>query len=68
VIEDDSVGIVEDLGFVAELDGLSQSSLADRAGIDVVQAHHPVRRLGQHPGQAATGLGDNAFRGHHDGL
>ena len=68
VIEDHPVGVVDDLGFVAELDGLAQTSLADRTGIDVVQAHHPGRRLGHHPGQAATGLGHNAFGGSHDGL
>ena len=61
VVEDDAVGVVDDLGFVAELDGLAQASLADRAGIDVMQADHPARRLGHHPGQAATGLGHNAF-------
>jgi hypothetical protein len=31
-------GVVEDPGFVTDLDGLTQSSLADPAGIDVVQA------------------------------
>ncbi|HYB36404.1 MAG TPA: hypothetical protein VEF72_11975 [Mycobacterium sp.] len=31
-------------------------SFADRASVDIVQAGHPVRRFGHHPGQPATGL------------
>jgi hypothetical protein len=38
VIEDDVVGVVEDLGVVTELDRLAEPALADRAGIGVVQA------------------------------
>ena len=38
VIEDDAVGVVEDLGLVTELDRLAEPALADRAGIGVVQA------------------------------
>ena len=68
VVEDDPVGVVDDLGFVAELDGLAQPSLADRAGIDIVQADQPARRFGHHPGQAATGLGHNAFGASHHGV
>src|SRR5262249_22658331 len=41
VIEDDAVGVVGDLGFVAELHRLTQPSLADRAGVGVVQADQP---------------------------
>jgi hypothetical protein len=41
VVEDDPVGVVDDLGFVAELDRLAQAAFADRAGIDIVQADQP---------------------------
>jgi hypothetical protein len=50
VVEDDPVGVVDDLGFVAELHGLAQPSLADRASIDIVQADQPASRFGHHPG------------------
>ena len=68
MVEDDPVGVVDDLGFVAELDGLAQASFADRAGIDIVQADQPAGRFGHHPGQAATGLGDNTFGVSHQGV
>jgi hypothetical protein len=68
VIEDDPVGIVDDLGFVAELDRFAQAPFADRAGIEVMQADHPARRLGHHPAQAATGLGHNAFGASDEGV
>ena len=67
MVEDDPVGVVDDLGFVAEFDRFAQASFADRAGVDIVQADEPAGRLGHHPGQAATGLGDNAFGASHDG-
>ena len=68
VVEDDAVGVVDDLGFVAELDRLAEASFADRAGIDIVQADQPAGRFGHHPGQAATGLRDDAFGASHDGV
>lgn len=52
-IEDDTVGVVDELGFVAELDGLAQASFAVRAGVDIMEADSrcadsgitPARRL-----------------------
>ena len=32
VVEDDTVGVVDELGFVAELDRLAEAPLADRGG------------------------------------
>jgi len=46
---DDPVNVVDDLGFVAELDGLAQASFADRAGIDIVEADQPACRFGITP-------------------
>jgi len=46
----------DDLGLVAELDGLASTSFADRAGVDVVQTDHPGGRLGHHLGQSAARL------------
>src|SRR6478609_3029359 len=66
VIENDPVDVVDDLGVVPELDGLAQASLADRTGIDIVQADHPAHRFGHHPAQTATGLDHNTFSGPHD--
>ena len=37
VVEDHPVGVVDDLGFVAELHGLAQPSLPDRSSIDVMK-------------------------------
>ena len=68
VVEDDAVGVVDDLCFVAEFDRLAQASFADRAGIDIVQADQPAGRFGHHPGQAATGLCHNAFGASHHGV
>ena len=63
VVEDDPVNVVDDLGFVAELDGLTQASFADRAGIDIVEAHHPARaRRDCPPLDAGAGLGDELGR------
>jgi len=39
MFEHDPVGVVEDLGLVAELDGSTEAALGDRAGVAVVQAH-----------------------------
>ena len=67
VVEDDPVGVIDDLGFVAELDRFTQTSFAQRSGVDIVQADQPARRLRHHPGQAATGLRHNAFGASDDG-
>src|SRR6185369_6323 len=56
VVEDDAIGVVDDLRLVAELHGLAQPALADRAGVGIMQADQPGGRLGHHPGQPATGL------------
>src|SRR3954451_21056560 len=56
VVEDDAVGVVDDLGFVPELLRLAQPSFTYRAGIGVVQAHHTGGRVGHHPGQSAASL------------
>ena len=32
VVQDDAVGVVDDLGFVAELDGFAEAALDDRVG------------------------------------
>lgn len=37
VVEDEPVGVVGDLGLVAELDWFAEPSLDDRAGVGVVQ-------------------------------
>ena len=42
VVEDYPVDVLDDLGFVAELDRLTQASFADRAGLDIVQADQPA--------------------------
>jgi hypothetical protein len=56
VVEDDPVGVVDDLSFVAELDRLTQSALADRPGIDIVKTDQAIGRIRHHPGQSAAGL------------
>jgi hypothetical protein len=68
VVEDDPVGVVDDLGFEAKLDRLAQTSFPDRAGIDIVQADQPTGRFRHHSGQAATGLRDNAFGASHNSV
>ena len=47
VIDDQPVGVVDDLRLVAELDGLAESSLADRSGVGFMERHEPggSRRL-----------------------
>ena len=49
VVEDDPVGVVGELGFIAELHRLAKSTFADRARVGIVQADQPARRLGHHP-------------------
>lgn len=46
VIENDAVGVVDNLGLVAELDGSVDAALADRSGVRVVQADQTCRRVG----------------------
>src|SRR5215469_495869 len=42
VVEDHSVGVIDDLRLIAELHRFAQPTLADWAGIDIMQADHPV--------------------------
>jgi hypothetical protein len=57
VVEDDPVGVVDDVGFVAELHGLAQASLADRTSVDVVETDQPtgVSRSGAAGGAGCWG-------------
>ena len=60
VVEHDAVFVVDDLGLVAELDGLAETALADRTSIGIVQrdeAGRPIRNL---TGQALTSLAGDA--------
>ena len=59
VVEHDPVGVVGDLGLVAELDRLAEPALEDRAGIGVVQADQPGRASGVAAGQAGAGWADH---------
>ena len=59
VVEHDPVGVVGDLGLVAELHRFAQPALDDRAGVRVVQRHQPGRRCRGDTGQAGAGLGDD---------
>ena len=49
VVEHHAVLVVDDLGLVAELDGLAEPPLADRAGIGVMERHQPGRSVGTSP-------------------
>ena len=49
VIEDQPVGVVDDLCLVAELDRFAEPALADRSGVGFVQRHEPGR-----PGRLIT--------------
>ena len=61
VVEHHPVGVVEDLGLVAELDRAAQPSLGDRPGVAVVQADPAGRAVGDDPGDPLAGLrGDSA--------
>ncbi len=57
VVEDDTVVVVDNLGFVAELDRLAQPALRDRPGVRVVQADPPGRPVRCDPGQPLPSLG-----------
>jgi hypothetical protein len=46
VVEDDTVVVVNNLGFVAELHRLAEPALRDRPGVGVVQADPPSRPVG----------------------
>src|SRR6266508_742153 len=59
VVEDDAVGVVHDLGLVAELDRLAETALADRPGVGVVQADQPGRTVGHLAPQSGAGLCDD---------
>ena len=56
VVEHDPVVVVDDLGFVAELDRLPEPAFRDRAGVRVVQADPPGRTVGDGAGQPLPGL------------
>ena len=56
VVEDDSVSVVDDLGLVAKLHRFTEPTLADRAGVDVMETDHPGRGIRHHSGQSAAGL------------
>ena len=49
VVDDDAVGIVDELGLVAELDRLAEPALSDRTGIGVVQRDKALRAVGVAP-------------------
>ena len=57
VVEDDPVGVVAHLGFVAELDRLPEPAFRDRAGVGVVQTDLAGRAVGDGAGQPLPGLG-----------
>ena len=57
VVEDDTVVVVNNLGFVAELDRLAEPALRDRPGVGVVQADPPGRPVRGDPGQPLPSLG-----------
>ena len=59
VIDDQAVGVVDDLGLVAELDRLAETSLADRSGVGFVQRHEPGRPGGLLAVDSAAGLVDD---------
>jgi hypothetical protein len=56
VVEHDPVGVVDDLGLVAELDRPADAALADRPGVRVVQADQPACPVGHPTGKAGVGL------------
>jgi hypothetical protein len=57
VVHDDAVGVVDDLGLVAELDGFAEASLGDRPGVRVVQTDRTRRGVGFAAGQPDPGSG-----------
>ena len=56
VVEHDAVLVVHDLGFVTELDRLAESTLADRAGVGVMQRDKACGSLRDASGQALASL------------
>ena len=59
VIDDQPVGVVDDLRLVAELDRLAETSLADRSGVGFVQRHEPGRPGGLVAADPGAGLVDD---------
>ena len=59
VIDDQPVGVVDDLGLVAELDRLAEASFADRSGVGFVQRHEPGRPGGLVTADPGAGLVDD---------
>ena len=69
VIDDQPVGVVDDLRLVAELDGLAESSFADRSGVGFMERHEPggSRRLvALHPGAGLVDDSHGAFDEHRE--
>jgi hypothetical protein len=56
VVEHDPVGVVDDLGLVAELDRVADAALADRPSIRIVQADQPARPVRHPTSQPSVGL------------
>jgi hypothetical protein len=56
MVEHNPVGVVNDLGLVAELHRPAQPPLADRPGVRVVQADQPAGAVGHPAGKAGVGL------------
>jgi hypothetical protein len=54
MFEHDPVGVVEDLGLVAELDRLADAAFDDRAGVGVVQADQPAGPVRHPAGKAGV--------------
>jgi hypothetical protein len=63
VVEHDALAVVDDLGFVAELDRPSEPSFGDRASVRVLQADLAGRPVGSGSRQPLAGLGCDAAGG-----
>src|SRR5690349_14174292 len=59
VVDHDTVVVIGDLGFIAELDRFTQAALGDRTGIPVVQADPPGGAVGDLPRHPWPGLRDD---------
>ena len=60
VVEHDAVFVVDDLGLVAELDGLAEPTLADRTGVGIVERDEARRPVGDVARQTLAGLAGDA--------